>query len=62
MLQQELHEQAVAHGGPTLEHRKRVRRKEEQKKKVRNKEWQKESTTTTLDLNVLCCLLLCQRN
>lgn len=30
--QQELHEQAVAHGGPTPEHRKRVKRKEEQRK------------------------------
>lgn len=45
MPQQELHEQAVAHGGPTPEHRKRVRRKEEQKKRVRNKEWQNETTT-----------------
>lgn len=32
MPQQELHEQAVAHGGPTAEQRKRVRRKEEQEK------------------------------
>lgn len=32
MPQQELHEQAVAHGGPTADQRKRVRRKEEQEK------------------------------